>query len=65
MLFHKAISHVSLPRALTPHFRNGAGAHGIGKISRVLTKIGNFDIVLMHDISIARLIPITKLTLVY
>ena len=28
-------------RALTPLFGNGAGAHGIGKISGVLTKIGN------------------------
>ena len=37
---------------------------GIGKIS-VLTKIGKFDIVLMYDVSIARLIPIIKLTLVY
>ena len=27
-------------RALTPLFGNGAGAHGIGKISDVLTKIG-------------------------
>ena len=49
-------------RALTPLFGNGAGAHGIGKISGVLTKIGKFDIVLMYDISIARLIPIIKLT---
>ena len=52
-------------RALTPLFANGAGAHGIGKISGVLTKIGKFDIVLMYDISIARLIPIIKLTLVF
>ena len=52
-------------RALTPLFGNGAGAHGIGKISGVLTKIGKFDIVLMYDVSIARLIPIIKLTLVY
>ena len=28
--------------ALTPLFGNGAGAHGIGKISGVLTKIGKF-----------------------
>ena len=42
---------------------NEAGAHGIGKISGVLTKIGKFDIVLMYDVSIARLIPIIKLTL--
>ena len=52
-------------RALTPLFGNGAGAHGIGKISGVLTKIGKFDIVLVYDISIARLIAIIKLTLVY
>ena len=39
-------------RALTPLFGNGAGAHGIGKISGVLTKIGKFDIVLMYDISL-------------
>ena len=49
-------------RALTPLFGNGAGAHGIGKISGVLTKIGKLDIVLMYDVSIARLIPIIKLT---
>ena len=49
-------------RALTPLFGNGAGAHGIGIISGVLTKIGKFDIVLMYDASIARLIPIIKLT---
>ena len=52
-------------RALTPLFGNGARAQGIGKISGVLTKIGKFDIVLMYDVSIARLIPIIKLTLVY
>ena len=50
-------------RALTPLFGNGAGAHGIGKISGVLTKIGKFDIVLMYDVSIARLIPIINLPL--
>ena len=43
----------------------GIGAHGIGKISGVLTKIGKLDIVLMYDVYIARLIPIIKLTLVY
>ena len=43
-------------RALTPLFGNGAGAHGIGKISGVLIKIGKFDIVLMYDVSIARFI---------
>ena len=42
---------------------NEAGAHGIGEISGVLTKIGKFDIVLMYDVSIARLIAIIKLTL--
>ena len=52
-------------RALTHLFGNGAGAHGIGKISGVLTKIGKFVIILMYDVSIARLIPIIKLTLVY
>ena len=52
-------------RALTPFFGNGAGAHGIGKISGVLTKIGKFDIVLVYDISIARLIAIIKHALVY
>ena len=56
---------VCVGRALTPLFGNAAGAHGIGKISGVLTKIGKFDIVLMYDVSIARLIPIIKLTLVY
>ena len=54
-----------IPRALTPHFGNGARAHGIGKISGILTKIWKFDIILMYDVSIARLIPIIKLTLVY
>ena len=49
-------------RALTPLFGNGAGAHGIGKISGVLTKIWKFEIALMYDVSIARLIPIIKLT---
>ena len=49
-------------RALTPLFGNGAGAHGIGKISGVLTKIGKIDIVLMYDVSISRLIPIIKLS---
>ena len=49
-------------RALTPLFGNGAGAHGIGKISGVLPKIGKFDIVLMYGVSIASLIQIIKLT---
>ena len=44
-------------RALTPLFGNGDGAHGIGTISGVLTKIGKFDIILLYDVSIARLIP--------
>ena len=30
-------------RALTPLFGNGAGVHGIGKISDVLAKIVKFD----------------------
>ena len=45
-----------------PFFGNRAGAHGIGKINGVLTKIGKFDIVFMYDVSIARLILIIKLT---
>ena len=47
-------------------FWEGAGAHGIGKISCVLTKIGKFDIVLMYEVSTPRSIPIhvIKLTLV-
>ena len=49
-------------RALTPLFGNRAGGHGIGKINGVLTKFGKFDIVLMYDVFIARLIPIIKLT---
>ena len=49
---------VVTPGLSTLLFGNGAGAHGIGKISSVLTKIGKFDIVLMYDVSIARLIPI-------
>ena len=52
-------------RALTPLFGNGAGAHGIGKISGVLTEIGKFDIIHRYDLSIARMIPIIKLTLMY
>ena len=43
----------------------GLGPMELGKISGVLTKIGKFDIVLMYDISIARLIPTIKLVLVY
>ena len=43
---------------LTHHFGNGAGAHGIGKISVALTKIGKICIVFMYVVSIARLIPI-------
>ena len=55
----------AFPRALTPLFGNGAGAHGIGKISSVLTEIGKFDIILRYDVPIARMIPIIKLTLMY
>ena len=51
-------------RALSPLFGNGAGAHIIGKISSVLTKIGKFVIVFMYDVSIARLTPIIKLTFI-
>ena len=46
-------------KALTPLFGNWAGAHGIGKMSGVLTKIGKFNIVLRYDVSIARLIKLT------
>ena len=53
------------PRALTPLFGKGPGPMELGKISGVLTKIGKFDIVLMYDISIARLIQIIRLTLAY
>ena len=49
---------------LTHLFVNGAGAHGIGKISGVLI-YWEIDIFLMYDVSIARLILIIKLTLVY
>ena len=52
---------ITSSRALTPLLGNGAGAHGIGKIGCILTKIGKFDIVLMYDVSIARLIPIINL----
>ena len=48
----------------TPFWERGWGPLN-GKISCIWTKIGKFDIVLMYDISIARLIPIIKLTLVY
>ena len=44
-----------------PFLGMGAGAHEIVKISSILTKIGKFDIVLMYDVFIARLIPIIKL----
>ena len=40
------IGALRVSRALTPLFGNGAGAHGIGKISGVLTEIGKFDIIL-------------------
>ena len=53
-----------LHRALSPLFGNRVWAHGIGKISSILTEIGTFDIVFMNDVSIASLIPIIKLTLV-
>ena len=49
-------------RALTPLFGNRTGPMELGKLAA--TKIGKFDIVFM-DISIARLIPIIKLALVY
>ena len=43
----------------------GRGPWNWEKISGVLTKIGKFDIVLMYDVSIARLIPINQLASVY
>ena len=49
-------------RALTSLFENGVTAPGIGKISGILTKIAKFDISLMYDVSIARLILIIRLT---
>ena len=51
-----------------PFLGMGLGPMELGKLTGVLTKIGKFDIVLMYDVSIARLsrlIPIIKLTLVY
>ena len=42
IVFHLSKQTVQF-RALTPLFGNGAGAHGIGKISGVLTKIGKLD----------------------
>ena len=53
---------ITIRRALMSLLGNRAGAHGIGKISGVLTKIGKIDIVLMYDVSTAKLIPINKLT---
>ena len=50
------MSKVIVQGSHTP-FGNVSGAQGIGKISCVLTKSGNFDIVLMYEVSIARLIP--------
>ena len=55
---------VTFYRALTPLFGNGAGAHGSGKISGVLTKIGKIYINFLYEVSIARLIPIVNLYLV-
>ena len=45
-------------------FREWGRSYGIGKISGVLNKIGKLNTVLMYmyDVSIARLIPIIKLT---
>ena len=54
--------HVCPVRTLTPLLGNGAGAHVIGKISGLLTKIWKFGSVHMYDVSIARLIPIIRLT---
>ena len=49
-----------MSRALKPLLGNWAGAHEIGKISGVSTKIGKFDIILTYEVSIARLIPMRK-----
>ena len=64
---HPQVPLLGHSRALTPLLGNGARTHRIGKISGVLsllTKIVKFDIILTYDVSIARLIPIIKLTLV-
>ena len=63
-LVQKILKH-QIYRALTPLFWNGARAHGIGKISSIVTKIGKFDIVLMYDVSIARLNCYNECLLVY
>ena len=62
---HHFLLHGSLEniRALTPLFGNGAGAHGIGKISVFSTKFGKIYILYMYEVSNARLIPIVNLTL--
>ena len=44
-------------------FWDGAGANGIGKISILSTTIGKIYIEFMHEVSIARLIPILNLTM--
>ena len=38
-----------------PFLGMGPGPMGLGKLADVLTKIGKFDILLMYDVSIARL----------
>ena len=43
-----------------PFLGNGAGAHEIGKISDVLTKIRKIYIVFMYEVFIARLIPMVN-----
>ena len=45
-----------------PLFGNEARALGIGKISRILTKIGKIYIVHLYEVSISRLIQIVNLT---
>ena len=52
-------------QGLIPLFGMGPGPMELGKLAAFLTKIGKFDIDLMYDVSIARLIPIIKLALVY
>ena len=54
--------HIDIAGLSHPFLGMWPGPMEFGKLA---TKIGKFDIVLMYDISIARLIPIIKLALVY
>ena len=56
------IAYAGIKGSHTPFWEWGQGPYNLGKIGGVLTKIGKFDIVLMYDVFIARLIPIIKLT---